>query len=196
MSKNILFISEQLIKDRTVANDNIDTKLINPSIKYCQDVFIEPILGTTLFKKIRDDIDTTGTTTGNYKILLDDYITDCLLYYVLSELPIPLSVKFRNKGVMQQSSDNSISQDFDDLVKLSNWYRNKAEMYAQRAIKYLKENDTLFTEYLNYETDLDDIKPISRGYQTSIYLGGDNNCDDTPKNFEKHYQGNNYNPDA
>ena len=49
MSANILFISEQTLKDRSLLQDNIDPKLIKPTIKQAQDMFIEPILGTGLY---------------------------------------------------------------------------------------------------------------------------------------------------
>jgi hypothetical protein len=54
MSRNIIMISEAVLKERSVIHDNIDPKLIFPDIKAAQDLYIEPILGTALFDKILD----------------------------------------------------------------------------------------------------------------------------------------------
>jgi hypothetical protein len=59
MSKNVLLISVDTIKERTPIHDNVDEKLIYPEIKLAQDMFIHPILGTALYDKLISDIDTT-----------------------------------------------------------------------------------------------------------------------------------------
>ena len=74
MSKNILFISAQLVKDMTVANDNIDDKLIVTSIKYAQDVYIHPILGTAFYDALLTKIDTDVALSADETILVDRYI--------------------------------------------------------------------------------------------------------------------------
>ncbi len=66
MSKNILLISETILKERTKLHSNVDPKLLFPDIKVAQDMYIEPLLGTALYNKILDDIN-AGTLTGAYK---------------------------------------------------------------------------------------------------------------------------------
>ena len=70
MSKNVLLMSAQILKDRTAVHTNIDDKLLFPEIKAAQDMYIHPLLGSPLFNKIVSDLSSTGTTTGNYKTLL------------------------------------------------------------------------------------------------------------------------------
>jgi hypothetical protein len=97
MSKNILLISDTIIKERSIVNGNTDPKLIYPDIKVAQDMYVLPILGTALFNKIQDAVaanDWTGLT--NYKTLLDDYIIDTLVNYTQAELPMG-SYQFTNK---------------------------------------------------------------------------------------------------
>ncbi len=99
MSKNVLLISDDILKDRTAIHGNIDSKMLYPEVKVAQDMYIHPILGTALYDKIIDDVD-AGTIAGDYKTLLDDYIIDCLLYYTLAGLPEALSYQFWNIGVV------------------------------------------------------------------------------------------------
>ena len=56
MSKNILFITEQTFKERTGASNNIDGKQIFPMIKVAGDMYIQPILGSTLYLRLQNGI--------------------------------------------------------------------------------------------------------------------------------------------
>src|SRR5687768_14262995 len=101
MSKNILLISVDILKERTDIHGNIDPKLIYPHIKYVQDAFIKPILGSALFDKLQTLID--GGTISDvanvaYKLLLDEYLIDTMIWYVKSELQVDSSFQTWNKG--------------------------------------------------------------------------------------------------
>ena len=78
MSRNTLLIMPSLLKERTGVHDNVDDKLISPEIKAAQDLYILPLLGSALMTKLQNDIESTGTTTGDYLTLLDEYLVDCL----------------------------------------------------------------------------------------------------------------------
>jgi len=131
MSKNVLFISEQTLKDRSLLQDNVDPKLIKPTIKHCQDMFIEPILGTGLYRALQDQITNNNVSVLNAK-LLDLYITDCLSWYVASEMVMSLGYKLTNKNVLRKTSENSETSSLNDLFSLMEYYKKKAEWYAQR----------------------------------------------------------------
>ena len=188
MAKNVLLISDEILKKRTTIHGNIDSKLLYPEIKTAQDMYIHPILGTALYNRIIDDIEAgsiTGIAAVNYKNLLDDYIIDPLLYYVLAALPEALSYQFWNKGVVRKQGENTELPSMSELIDLSNRYRIKAEWYAERLNKYLKQNatTTLFPEYLSPGDGIDTIQPEVSSFTMPIYLGTDfkqsldkNNC--------------------
>jgi hypothetical protein len=189
MSLNILLISDQIIKDRTAIHGNIDSQLLYPDIKVAQDMYIHPILGTALYDKLLSDINGVGPT-GVYKTLLDNYIVDALIYYTLSELPATLSYQFWNKGIVRKQGENTELPSMSELIDISNRYKQRAEWYANRLMKYLKENSTLFTEYLNPGNGYDDIHPSNKTFTMPVYLGGDDCCN---KSHEEKHQGNNPN---
>jgi hypothetical protein len=187
MSLNILLVSDTMIKDRTAIHGNIDPKLIYPDIKLAQDMYIHPLLGTALFNKLLADID-AGSLAGNYKTLVDNYIVDALMYYVLSELPTTIAYQFWNKGVLRKQGADTELPSFDELVSLQNKYKNRAEFYANRMRLYLRQNaPTMFTEYINPGSGVDDINPDCRGFTNPVFLGGDGCCDG--RTFEEKYQG-------
>lgn len=176
MSKNILLLSVDILKDRTAIHGNIDDKLIFPEIKSCQDMYILPLLGTSLYNKIIDDIDSTGTTTAAYKTLLDNYILDCLMNYVLSSLPIALPYQFWNKGVIRKQGENTELPSMSELIDISNFYKDKAEYYGERLVKYLKATATsvVLPEYLTPGSTIDTIIPGNSAFTSPIYLGDEN----------------------
>lgn len=185
MSKNILFISEQTLKDRGLLQDNVDPKLIKPTIKHCQDMFIEPILGSGLYRELQTQIE--GNTLTNTNInLLDNYITDCLGFYVLSEMVISLGYKFTNKNVLRKTSENSETPSLSELLDIEQRYKNKAEWYAQRMTDYLIEFIDDFPLYNNAGSGIDIIQPNGTSYSTGMYLGDSIEVD--YKNYEKMYQ--------
>lgn len=179
MSANILFISETTLKDRSLLQDNIDPKLIRPTIKQCQDMYIEPILGTGLYRELQEQIEDATLTALNIK-LLDYYITDCLSWYVASEMVMSLGFKLTNKNVLRKNSENSNEASLSELFDLMNYYKNKAEWYAQRISDYLCENIVDYPLYNNPGSGVDIIQPNSSSYSTGMYLG------DTPKDYKNY----------
>ncbi|HBT93684.1 MAG TPA: hypothetical protein DEB23_05410 [Chitinophagaceae bacterium] len=194
MSKNTLFISVQSIKDRTGLHANVDEKLVLPEIKTAQDMYILPALGSALYNELQTAVD-TNTYTNLQTTLLDDYIVDTLIYFVMSELPQGLSFQFYNKGLLRKSGENQENPSMQDMIDVANRYKARAEFYKQRLIKYLKQNNALYPNYLNFGSGIDSIKPDNEGYTVSMYLG-DACCNDDDydgkrkRTFEERYQGN------
>ena len=189
MSLNILFISADTIKERSGLHYNVDEKLIKPEIKTSQDMYILPALGSALYNRLQDGISCNNLTCDE-KTLLDDYVADTLVNYVLSELPQGLSFQFYNKGLVRKSSDNTDMPSMQDLIDIANRYRARAEFYKQRLIKYLKQNQTLYPLYLNFGAGIDAIQPDNDAYRASIWLG-DDYCCKGERTFKELYQGNN-----
>lgn len=190
MSLNILLVSDTMIKERTVIHGNIDPKLIYPDIKAAQDMYILPLLGSALYNKIQTAIndDTIGGLT-DYKLLLDKYIIDALIYYTLSELPTTISYQFWNKGIVRKQGDDTQLPSMSELIDVSNKYKTRAEFYANRCRLYLRQNAaTLYPEYLNPGSGIDDMRPEKKSYTLPIYLGDD--CRPENGHYAEKYQGN------
>ncbi len=65
-----LFISENFVKENSEIDENVDMKLINPTIWYCQKLYIEPALGTALYNDLIADV-VAGSVTGDNLTLVD-----------------------------------------------------------------------------------------------------------------------------
>jgi len=171
MSKNILFITEQLFKERTGASNAIDGKQLFPMIKVAQDIYIQPTLGSTLYNRLQTGID-DDDLNNDEKTLIDNYITDTLIWFTMSMLPMVMGYQLFSKGFLQKTTEDSVTPSRADLELIENKYKSMAEFYSNRMVKYLQENYTLYYEYLNYGMGLDVIFPEKKVYTSPIYLGG------------------------
>lgn len=177
MSKNILLISDNILKERTAIHGNIDPKLIYPEIKYVQDAFIKPVLGSALFDKIQTivgDGTITDPANSDYKLLLDEYIIDALIYYTLTGLPVNLSFQFWNKGVVRKQGQDTDLPSMSELVDISNGYKTKAEYYANRLKLFIIDQNSRnqkYQEYTHPGSTVDTITPEQRNFTSPIYLG-------------------------
>lgn len=170
MSLNILFIGEQLIKDRTGVSNSIDGKQLKPIIKLAQDIYIMPALGSGLYNRLQSAIENNNLTSDE-RTLLDDYVTDALVWFTIGEAIQMLGFQIFSKGVLQKTAEESNTPGKGSLELLERKYLSKAEFYKQRLIAYLQENYILFEQYLNPGTGLDVIFPQVKAYTSPIYLG-------------------------
>lgn len=179
MSSNTLLITVQQLKDRTGLHSNVDEKLVAPDIKYCQDSYIMPLLGTALMNKLQEQIEAAPAykPTGVYLTLWENYLLDALCYYVLSESPMTLSYQLYNKGLNRKTSDNTLNPDVSEIMQSADKYKKRAEWYGQRMADYLLENYELYPEYTTPGTGVDVFLPDTNAYKTTFSLGDDCGCD-------------------
>lgn len=183
MSKNILLISVDILKERTDIHGNIDPKLIYPHIKYVQDIYIKPVLGSALFDKLQAIINnnTIGdAANADYKLLLDDYIIDAFIWFCKSEMAVDISFQMWNKGVVRKQGQDTDLPSMSELVDISNRFKNKGEEYANRITNFLLDQSGRlgkYPEYTNPGNTVDTVTPEMRNFTSPLYLG---DIDDNP----------------
>lgn len=173
MTEDVLFISQDYLKDNSVINDNADFDLIRPTIIMCQDVYLQQAIGTPLYEDLKQAIiDYNGSPSvpipTNYSNLINYKIQKMLLWYVQMEALPLLKFRFENKGIMVKSSDNSQPIDTGDLKFLMDRARIKAEHYSELLIKYLIDNSSSYPKY--NEISCDGLNGTDSAYTTGIYL--------------------------
>ena len=167
MSATVLFISEERLKGYAIAG-NVSASHILPHLKDAQRIYLESTLGTTLYEYLQAQI-TAGTLTGNYKILVDDYVQDCLVHYAtLQAIPF-LVFKIENGNIYSKTSENGIALSREELNDLKDSIKNTAEWYRARLIDYLCNNTDLFPQYTTGNTGAD-IVPSKVRYTNNMNL--------------------------
>jgi hypothetical protein len=172
----VYFLSESTLKAESILQDNVDMKVVAPTIWDVQNFYILPILGTSLYNNLIEKV-RTNTLTGNDKNLMDTYITPTMVWYCRNELPLVMNYKYFNKSVGVQNADNMNPASLEEIGFLMNNAKNKAEWYAERLTKYLMSNQTLFPTYLNQiNSNIDTIYAKRTNYTSGMVLGGSGCC--------------------
>lgn len=162
----VLFISEEKLTSYAIAG-NVDSTHILAHLKDAQRIFIESALGTDLYKKLQDDI-IGGSLTGNYKILVDDYIQDVLVHYATLQAIPHLAYKIENGNIYSKTSESGNALSVEELGDLKASIKNTAEWYRARMIDYLCYNTDLFPEYSTNEGN--ELKPSKTAYTNNMNL--------------------------
>jgi hypothetical protein len=165
-----LLIDVDYLQEHSVVPTNVDPKLIEPSIVWVGDYYIQKILGTDLYEQICTQISSSTLSSAN-QTLLNTWLKDCLINYIISELPDDFKLRLMNKGPMIKNSENSQPASIEDIERFISKYKSKAEFYAQRAINFLCDNTSTYPLYSGGNSNLSDIQPISNSFKCSLFLG-------------------------
>ena len=164
---NILFISEKTIKENSLVSNNVDGKYIQNAIKTAQDISLQPIIGSKMFKKLAQMIQ-DDAISDEYRILLVDYIQPILVNSVMSDLVLQLTYKFRNMGTVQTADTNIVLPSLKDLQYIREDYNLKAQFYMNRLSDYLEANCTKFKDYPG--CGCGELKANRTAYKTNLTL--------------------------
>jgi hypothetical protein len=185
--RDILFVSPENIYERSAVHKNIDSKMIIPEIKAVQEMYLLPVLGTALYERLQDGIDNNNLTADEVT-LLKDYIRDPLIHYTISELAPALSFQLWNKGLTRKTTENSEAVSSSEIDDFTAKFKNRAEWYLERLIRYLIEeagSGSKFQEYINPGSRVDTFVPKRTSFEIGIYLG---NTDVNRKEMPKWYK--------
>lgn len=140
---NILFISEEFIKKNSGLNDNLFGKSLLPAIRESQDIYLQQIIGATLYKKLIDLVDngTIGDVENAvYKELLDEYVRDYMLYQTIVQLIPVTNVKLSNYGTTLSNDQYLVNLSQGDAELIEKHYSILADFYARRLQEFILNN--------------------------------------------------------
>jgi len=141
-----LLISEQKLREFTPLNNNVDSKLLTNCVIVQQDINIQRLLGTKLYHRLLDDVK-TNNVTGNYEILLKDWVQPSLLWWSYYEILENIYSRPRNNGLLKPTGgENSVEVDYSLYSRLRDSAKNKAEYYSELLARYLVAKQQLYPE--------------------------------------------------
>lgn len=172
--ENVLLISFDDILHYTSISGSIDEYKVNPHIFNAQILYLEPLLGSDLYNKLINLVETDAISgETNYKTLLDSYITPSLVFHSL-ELFVPInSFVIADGGTFQFAPTNANPNSLNEIERLAQKYRLMADKYDQKLLSYLCKNSSLFSEYTN-NTGLVDKTETTTTRAGGWYLGINN----------------------
>ena len=169
--ENTLLINYDDILFYTQITGEIDQYRIMPHILNAQILYLEPILGTSLYEKILNLVanDTISGST-NYNTLLLQYITPSVVFHTM-ELFIPLNAfQIADGGTFQFTPSNAQYSPLTDIDKIATKYKIVGSKYDDKLYAYLCKNKDLYPEYT---ADDNLVKRTENAPRCNWYLGTD-----------------------
>ena len=169
---NIFLISEDYIKTNSGLNDNVWGSYLSPAIREAQDIKLQQILGTPLYKSLIEKVENGAIRNDDfkpYKTLLDDYVQIYLMYQTISDLVPIIGVKLTNLGVVISNDEHltNLSQSERELVQT--YYSQRAEFYGKRLQEFLKDNSKDYNELGECKDIHTTLNTVA---DTGLWLGG------------------------
>lgn len=137
--KNILFVSIDRIKEKSIFGLNTDEKIIKSALIEVQDLELRPLIGD-FFNTLSTQIE-TNTVTDENKAILINVIKPYLVYGTLVYSVVPLHYKLNNAGLNKSSDSNLNIADSKELSSFQGYYKERFESYKRRLIDHFKCDD-------------------------------------------------------
>lgn len=169
----VYLISPEFIKGMTNVSDNLSDKYLQSAIRESQDVDLQSVLGTKLYKKIKALVaDGTIDNAGNeiYKEIADN-AQYMLAYNAIAKVVVITSVKIDNMGNTQTSDERVTNISVNDTFKIQKVYQDKADFYTKRLQAFLAENHKDIPEICK-NSCYDIHSNLSSTESSGIWLGG------------------------
>lgn len=170
----ILLISEDFIKTNSGLNNNVWGDYLTPAIREAQDIKLQQILGSKLYKTIMDYVENGAIRNEdyvNYKDLIDNYIQIYLMYQTISDLVPIIGVKLTNLGVVVSNDEHVTNLSQADRALVQTYYEQRADFYGRRLQEFLLDNRQSFKEL--DECACNSIKAnLTSAASTGLFLGG------------------------
>ena len=155
-------IDDSTLKQLNPLQQNVDPKLLQASIRRAQELFIQPLLGTILYKKMLDLVgNNTIDNAGNekYATLYYDYIILTLSEYSAALFQQDLLIRTTNSNIGALTTNQQASISLKELQLLIDRQMNFAANYADALSRFLLENYNDYPE-LSQNNRIDTINPI------------------------------------
>jgi hypothetical protein len=135
----VLLVKPEEITQFTPLGGNVDIDKYLPCIYDVQVTVIEPLLGCDLYEKIKTDFE-SDTLAGDYLILYTNYLKPILRHQCFAEYVEIGSYVVANGGIFKHQPVNSTVVEKSEIQYLAQTQRTKAQMYIERAEKWLCKN--------------------------------------------------------
>ena len=134
----VFFLSSERLK-ADLLNDNVADEYIRSAIITVQQDLTE-LLGDCLYSKLEEMVEDETINGTVYQELLDSYIVPFLEFCAMAELVLTTSFKVGNIGLFSNYDANANQNELSTVKYVEKHYRQKAEFYRNRMVKYLAKN--------------------------------------------------------
>lgn len=164
-------VSPDDVKAASNINYNVDDGDCASAIRTAQNIYLRDIIGDNLLDAVIEYA-SGGTLSAHtaYEELLDNYITEYLVYESMVQVLIPISFKIRNIGISQDYDANIQAAQLRNILEIEDWYRTQSIDKCNRMIDFLLQNRAAFPE-LDMHCTCGEEPNLKKRANTQLYLG-------------------------
>jgi len=172
--KNVLLISEEILKTYTAINENVQSDELRFCILQSQNIFIQESCGTNLYNEMLRLVDTGDIYLPQYAVykdLLDVYIQPALISYSYYLGLDNFAVKWVSVGLVNNRSEQGNPIDFKMFQYLKTNAKNQAEFNDNLLRRHLIFKSNLYPEYNNGNLNDGQLPPeVNQPFKSSMTL--------------------------
>ncbi len=168
--EEVLLVSEMRLKEYGGLDENIRVEDITYNILSAQDLWIQPILGTKFYNRLKEGVRLDNLTSDENE-LLQDYVAKTLIFYSIYLMLPVIKYKIVQKGILNGASEETTPTNLEELKYLRQSTLDRSEFYQKRLLEFLKDYPGKFPEYEVYGTkgmSPDKTSPYFSGLVTKI----------------------------
>jgi len=150
---DVALLSTDQLKLYSEIEQNVEDNTLTPNIIRAQEMEIQQILGTPLYKDILIKF-SGGTLNSIETTLIRDYIFPCLVEYSVYYAMPSIWAKLENSSVVNKTPENNQVVDLKGLKYRRDDVKNSAEFLATRIINFLCDQSNSFPLYTASSNDL------------------------------------------
>lgn len=154
----VYLIDVKTLQTKGFTHANVEANLITTTLRTVQDTILEPIIGTSLFKRLLQGVEDDDLNANETK-LLNDYVVKFLISSVDYHICTHVWMEIRAKGIGTGNDQYVNSTDVKGLSVLKDELAGYENVYKNRLIGYLKDNCDLFPQYKEYVCSFENIPP-------------------------------------
>ena len=173
MNNKVFLVSPDDVKAASHINLNVNDEDVSAAIRTSQNIYLRDIIGDKLLEALQEMV-SAGTIdnpeNSAYLTLLDDYVSEYLIYTTCVEACVPISLKIRNIGVSQDYDSNIQAAQLENIAEIANFYRTQSIDKCNRMIDFLIANRAAFPE-LGIHCPCGHEPNLKKRANTQLYLG-------------------------
>jgi len=136
-------ISVEYLSAGTLTDFNITPEKIIPYIIEFQELRLEPLIGTKLYRKLQEN-----NLTFEYELLLEKYVMKYLLHGALSSFMKVGGYNLQQGGLYRHVPSQGEPIEHFEISLLVKNEQSKADEYSKRMINFIKKYPGYYQEYL------------------------------------------------
>lgn len=144
----VYFVSTTYLKDATVVANNVDDKVLNPSIKSAADAYVRNIIGIFFYNILLNKFN-NQTLNSDEILLVQEYIKPAVAWRTAAEVIVASSYQITNKGAQIQSGDYSNSPEYKAIMFKYHHASDRAAFYEDLLSKWLYENRNTYPDFMD-----------------------------------------------